>query len=220
MTAVTLAALAVVFGVPWLVIVLGVAAAVQPLIAGIGLAVWALAKRRHRPTEPADAEAAFLGARAAELAAGAPPRAALVAAASRDRELTLGRAARHAGAGVSGDRVSEELDAALPTHGRLAAAAWHLVATAGGPAASMFEMLAVRAADEAVLRRERRALTAQARASAAVVAGLPVILLVGMVATGRVRPATDPVLGVVVALGGGLQAAGLAVVWGMLRRSS
>ncbi|MDX1384833.1 MAG: type II secretion system F family protein, partial [Thermoanaerobaculia bacterium] len=159
-------------------------------------------------------------AMAAELAAGAPPRTALAAAASRDGDPALGRAARLAEAGMAVDLVSEELVVALPVNGRLAAAAWHLVATAGGPASAMFELLAVRAADEGSLRRERRALTAQARASAAVVAGLPIVLLLGMAATGRLRAGTDPALGLVVAVGLGLQAAGLAVVWTMLRRSS
>jgi len=220
-TTATVAAFALVLGVPLLAVLLGLAVAAQPVVAGAGITVWALDRRRRsRTSEVADAEAAFLAAMASELAAGAPPRAALVAAASPDGPLTLGRASRLAGAGLSGDRVSAELAVALPTHGRLVAAAWHLIATAGGPAARMFEMLAVRAADEGALQRERRALTAQARASAAVVGGLPLLLLIGMAATGRLTPAADPALGVIVALGLGLQAAGLAVVWGMLRRSA
>jgi Flp pilus assembly protein TadB len=84
----------------------------------------------------------------------------------------------------------------------------------------MFEILAVGAAEEGSLRRERRALTVQARASAAVVAGLPFLVLVGMAVTGRLGSSGDPALGLVLAVGIGLQAAGLAVVWGMLRRAA
>ena len=220
-TAVTLAALAFGAGAPAIVAVVGVAAVTHPMLAGIGIGVWALMLSRGRiGNESPDDEAAFLGGIAAELAAGAPPRSALVAAASRAPRLDVRRAVRLAGAGMDADRVAAELGAALPTHGRLTAAAWSLTASAGGPAAAMFEMLAVRAADEAALRRERRALTAQARASAAVVAGLPLLLLVGMALTGRFRPGSDPALGLVLAVGVGMQAAGLAVVWSMLRRVS
>jgi Flp pilus assembly protein TadB len=68
--------------------------------------------------------------------------------------------------------------------------------------------------------RERRALTAQARASAWVVAGLPVLLLAGMLVTGRLRPASDPALGLVIGVGVVLQALGVIVVWSMLRRAT
>jgi tight adherence protein B len=219
MTAVTIAALAFGAGAPAVVAIVGVAAVTHPVFAGVGIGAWALVRRRSRTVGLSpDDEAAFLGGMAAELAAGAPPRSALVAAASRAPRLDVRRAVRLAAAGMGADRVAAELGAALPTHGRLTAAAWSLTASAGGPAATMFEMLAVRAADEAALRRERRALTAQARASAAVVAGLPLLLLVGMAATGRLRPGSDPALGLLLVVGVSMQAAGLAVVWTMLRR--
>ena len=218
-TAVTLAALAFGAGAPAVVAIVGIAAVTHPALAGLGIGAWAVVRRRGRTGgESPDDEAAFLGGMAAELAAGAPPRSALVAAASRAPRLDVRRAVRLAAAGMGADRVAAELGAALPTHGRLTAAAWSLAASAGGPAAAMFEMLAVRAADEASLRRERRALTAQARASAAVVAGLPLLLLAGMAATGRLHPGSDPALGLLLAVGLGMQAAGLAVVWTMLRR--
>lgn len=221
LTAITVAALALAGGMPAGVVALGLVAVVQPMLAGIGIAAWAVRRRTSRsPAQSPDDEAAFLGGLASELAAGAPPRSALVAAASRAPRLELRPAARLAAAGMPADRVAPELAEALPTFGRLAAAAWHLAATVGGPTAAMFDILAVRAADDAALRRERRALAAQARASAAVVAGLPILVLVGMAATGRLSPASDPALGFIIALGIGLQFAGVAVVWTMLRRAS
>ena len=221
LTAIVAAALALGAGAPAGLAALGVVVVLHPLLAGVGIAVWAAWRRRKQSRRQSlDDEAAFLAGMAAELAAGAPPRAALVAAASRAPRLDLRPVARLAAAGMPADRVAPSLGHALPRNGRLAAAAWHLAATAGGPAAAMFDILAVRAADESAMRRERRALTVQARASAAVVAGLPILLLVGMAATGRLTPASDPALGFVVALGVGLQAAGVAVVWTMLRRTA
>lgn len=215
------AAIALLGGVPFAAVALGVAAVTHPALAGVAMAVWALRRRRERhPVRTPDDEAAFLGGLASELAAGAPPRFALVAAASRAPRLDLRPAARLAAAGMSADRVAPRLAEALPTFGRLSAAAWHMAATVGGPTATMFDILAVRASDEAALRRERRALTAQARASAAVVAGLPVLVLVGMAATGRLSPASDPALGLIVALGVGFQLVGVGVVWAMLQRAS
>ena len=220
LTILTTAALVIDAGVPVVIVVAGIGAAMYPLPALLAIGIWALAVRsRSRVGAAPDAEAAFLGGVAAELASGAPPRAALVSAAGRADGVDLRRAARLAAAGISPRQVSEALASALPVHGRLAGAAWHLVATVGGPAVSMFELLAVRAADEGSLRRERRALTAQARASAVVVGGLPVLVLIAMAASGRLTSGADPALGFLVALGVGLQAAGLSVVWVMLRRA-
>jgi Flp pilus assembly protein TadB len=111
------------------------------------------------------------------------------------------------------------LGSALPVNGRMTAAAWLLAAESGGPAAAVMQSLAVRAAREGELIRERRALTAQARASAWVVAGLPAVLLVGAVGSGRLDTTGDPALGFIVALGVGLQALGVVVVVAMVRRA-
>lgn len=221
LTVLVLAGVALGVGLPTGLVVVGLAAALQPVLAIVALAGWAVSERvRRRSDVPgADDAAAFLMGVAAELAAGSPPRASLVAAASRAPRLDLRSAVRLASAGMGSDRIAAELESCLPIHGRLAAAAWSLTATSGGPAASVFEVLAVRAAEEGSLIRERRVLTAQARASAWVVAGLPVLLLVGMLASGRLRIGSDPALTVVLVAGIGLQVLGVAVVWSMLRRA-
>jgi tight adherence protein B len=219
-TLAVLGALGLAGGVPFAAVGAGIVMAWQPVVGIVGLGVWAARSRQAGQSPGPDDEAAFLQGLAAELAAGSPPRAALVSAASRTPMLDLRHAVRFAAAGLDSERVAGALREALPTHGRLAAAAWTLNATAGGPAAALFEVLAVRAADDGALIRERRALTAQARASAWVVAGLPIVLLAGLFGTGRLSIASDPALGLVVAVGIALQAAGVAVVWMMLRRAT
>ena len=110
------------------------------------------------------------------------------------------------------------MQAALPGNGRLAAAAFRLASATGGRVAALFHTLAARAAETGRLSRERRALTAQARASAWVVGGMPVALLVLLAVTGRMGPLlADPAGVVVLAVGLGLEAAGVGVVWLMVR---
>ena len=106
--------------------------------------------------------------------------------------------------------------AALPVNGRLAAAAFRLAAVTGGRVAALFHTLAARAAEVGRLNRERRALTAQARASAWVVGGVPLALLAA--AGGRpggsgrllAEPAGVVVLAVRPGPGGGRGGGGLA----------
>ncbi len=109
------------------------------------------------------------------------------------------------------------LRSALYANGRIASASFVLAADSGGPAATVMQSLALRAARDGELQRERRSLTAQARASAWVVAGLPGVLLAGTIASGRLDSGGDALLGVIVAVGVGLQAAGVVVVAAMLR---
>ena len=202
--------------------VLGVAALAlwRPLWLLVAAALWAFVVRRRRRSGrpgPAD-EAGFLLGLAAELDAGASLRAAVAAASSRAPALELGRACRLAEAGLPAGDVGEALQAALPVNGRLAAAAFGLAAATGGRVASHFHTLAARAAEVGRLSRERRALTAQARASAWVVGGLPVALLSLLAATGRVGPLLSHPAGVMVlAVGLALEAAGVAAVWLMVR---
>jgi tight adherence protein B len=221
MVTLVLAALAIAAGIPGPLVALGWVAAAHPGLAFAGFGgyaglVWW--RQRRRRADPDD-EAAFLLALSAELTAGASLRSALVAAADRSPRLPLHGAARAAAAGLPAPAVAQALGAGLPVHGRMTAAAWMLAAESGGPAAAVMQSLAVRATREGELIRERRALTAQARASAWVVAGLPVVLLLGAVASGRLDATGDPALGFVVALGVALQAAGVAVVVVMVRRS-
>jgi len=213
-------ALALAAGAPLPVLGVAVLAMRQPLWLLAAAAVWAVvARRRSRRAGagPAD-EAGVLQGLAAELDAGASLRAAVPAAATRAPALDLSRACRLAEAGLPAAAVGEALQAAMPGNGRLAAAAFRLAASTGGRVAALFHTLAARAAEVGRLSRERRALTAQARASAWVVGGVPLALLVLLAATGRVGPLLSEPAGVfVLSVGLVLEAAGVAVVWLMVR---
>jgi tight adherence protein B len=201
-------------------VVVGVAALAfwRPLWLLAAAVLWAvLARQRRRRAGPGD-EADFLQGLAAELGAGAALRSAVVAAAARAPALDLGRACRLAGAGLPAGEVGEALEAALPVNGRLAAAGFRLASFTGGRAAGLFHSLAGRAFEVGRLERERRALTAQARASAWVVGGLPIALLAMLVVTGRAGALlSDPAGPVVLAVGLGLEALGVGIVWLMVR---
>jgi tight adherence protein B len=219
MVTAVLAALAVAGGMPLPLVGLGWLAMTHPggALGAIVLYVAVGASRRHRPGP--DDEATFLHSLSAELTAGNSLRSALVAAAEQNDRLDLQPAARAAAAGLPAATVARFLAGALPTNGRITAGTWLLAAESGGPAAAVMQSLALRAAREGELQRERRSLTAQARASAWVVAGLPAVLLLGAALSGRLDAGGDPALLAIVVVGVGLQALGVAVAVAMVRRA-
>jgi len=211
-------ALALASGAPPLVVAVAALAFWRPRWLLAAAALWAITARRRRRRAGPDDEADFLQGLAAELAAGAALRSAVVSAAGRAPALDLARACRLAGAGLSAEQVGGALQAALPVNGRLVGAAFRLASATGGRVAGLFQSLAGRAAEVGRLERERRALTSQARASAWVVGCLPLALLLGLAVTGRAGALlADPVGPVVLAVGLGLEAAGVGVVWLMVR---
>lgn len=216
-----LLALGLLTGLPLVLVLLGWLVSAHPAMALAGIGGYAASTgwRRRRGRAGPDDEAAFLLALSAELTAGASLRTSLASAGGRCDRLPLHGACRAAAAGLPAPAVARMLGEALAVNGRIAAAAWLLAAESGGPAAAVMQSLAVRSAREGELIRERRALTAQARASAWVVAGLPLLVLAGSLLSGRLDLAGDPALGFVVALGLALQIAGIAVVVAMVRRS-
>jgi tight adherence protein B len=212
-------ALALAGGAPLPVLGMALLAMWQPWLLLAAAALWAVvARRRGRRARPGPGdEAAFLQGLAAELAAGASLRGALPAAATRAPALDLTRACRLAEAGAPAAEVGGTLAAALPVNGRLAAAAFRLASSTGGRVAALFESLAARAVELGRLSRERRALTAQARASAWVVGGAPVALLGLLAAAGRLGPLlADPAGRAVLVAGLALESLGVGVVWLMV----
>ncbi len=213
-------ALALAAGAPLPALGVAVLAMWQPLWLLAAAAVWAVParlRRRRGGAGPAD-EAGFLQGLASELDAGASLRAAVTAAATRVPALDFSHACRLAAAGLPAEEVGEALQSALPGNGRLVAAAFRLASATGGRVAALFHTLAARAAEVGRLNRERRALTAQARASAWVVGGVPVALLVLLAVSGRLGSLLSHPAGVMVlAAGLALEAAGVAVVWVMVR---
>lgn len=210
-------------GAPVPVVVALWLALVRPVWFLAGTAGWAGWHRwrllRRRAAGP-DAEAAVLRAMAGELAAGASLRAAVAAAAGSAEGIDLSRAARLAAAGRPMGEVAAALEAALPVNGRRAAAALHLAGRTGAAPRRVLERLAGQAADLGALARERRAMTAQARLSAAVVGGAPLALLGVLAATGRIGGlAGDPAGRVMLGVGLVLLVGGIGVVAAMVARA-
>lgn len=163
-----------------------------------------------------DHEAEVLQALAADLHGGSSPRGALRRAMSTRPSLTAVRVIRSADFGLGGSQLARELAAVLPTNGRLAGAAFAVADATGAPLAPIAHLLARRAADRGRLLREHRAATAQVRLTAWVIAGLPVLLLVGLGVSGRLEGAW---LGPIAVIGMGLQVAGITIVMFLMRRS-
>lgn len=218
-----------------MVIVLGLAAglvigAPLPVLAALGLAawqpVWTLAALvvwavvGGRESQPdGDHEAAYLQAVAGELRAGSTLRHALCVAAPASAALPLRRAVRLAAAGQPLEEVAVELAGALPRLGRLTASSVRTVGVTGGRAADVFDGLALLATEEMDLVRERRAATAQARFSALIVGGIPVVYLGYAVLTGRLAGlvTAGPVGVVLLGAGIGLLGGGIVTMWMTLR---
>jgi Flp pilus assembly protein TadB len=109
----------------------------------------------------------------------------------------------------------------LPGVGPVAAGAIRIAGESGGTVADSFEAIALLASDEQELRDERKAATAQVRASALVISVLPVVLLTGLMASGRldlIGSGGSLVFGLMV---GGLLliVVGLLSIWRTVRRA-
>jgi len=187
----------------------------------VAAALWAFynARRRNqlRRRLPAE-EADFLRGMSGEVDAGASIRQAVIAAADRAPTLDLAATVHVAAAGRPAVEVADRMRTALPLNGRVAAAAYQLVADTGGRASAVFAGLAVRASDAGDIERERRALTAQTRFSAWLVGGLPAAVTVALALTGR-GPGLHGAGAVVSALGVSLIVVGGLMVWLMVRNS-
>ena len=219
-----------------MVIVLGLAAglvigAPLPALAAVGLAawqpVWALGAVlawialtiRPGGSGTAEVEAGYLQAVGSELRAGSSLRYALSVASPQASGLDLERAVRLATSGQPLDTVAVELGRALPRLGPLAASAVRTAGFTGGKAAEVFDGLALLATEEISLVRERRAATAQARFSAWIVGGIPLVYLLYAGFTGRlaVLQTAGPIGVVLLTVGLLLLMAGIVAIWVMLR---
>jgi Flp pilus assembly protein TadB len=212
----TLLAAAVLGGVPWQLVVLMTIGVVRPAYGAVVLLVLVLspAMQRRRAAPPGSDEARYHAAAAAELRSGASLRLALAEASMRVPELALYDVARRIRTGVPVGAIAPEMARRMSTTGSLVGPALVVAGEAGGSAAHVFDRLAVRAADEGAAHRERHIATAQARLSAWVVGGLPLVAVAFAASTGRIAALlrVGTVGAVVLAVGLGLLAAGLAAV--------
>jgi tight adherence protein B len=219
LTACALAA-ALVAGVPWpIVAIMGLGSLAPWPAAAVVTCAAGHALRSRRGRAGAADEAALLGAVAAEMRGGASLRTALATAASAVPGLDLAPVVRLAEAGAPVEEMAGEIAGLLPGRGRSAAAALSVAGVAGGRAAVVFERLAADAWAEVESGRTHAALTAQARLSAWVVGGLPIVAVAALAATGRLGlvVASGPAGIAVMALGLALELAGIAAVVLMLR---
>ena len=167
-------------------------------------------QRRSAPDE-----VRFLAAVVAALRAGHTVRAAIATAAGDEPQLDS--AARVALAGAPMPQLGKEL-AVLPTNGQRIGSALQVLETTGGKAGAVFERLLDRAVMEADLDRQRRALTAQARAAAAVVGSLPIVVFAATRGAPLASLARAGGIGLGIAVAAvALQAVGLFTVWRLAR---
>lgn len=178
-------------------------------------------KRPMTSLQRTNAEARFLAALASELRAGATLRGALTSAVERAPELNLAGLVRLSAAGMPIADLAAEIRERLTSYGLPAASALRVAGETGGRTAAMFESLAQVAAEDRALHRELRAATAQAKVSALIVGGLPVLFLMWQVVSGRiVQLASTPIGAGILAVGLGLLAVGALTVVVMLRKAT
>jgi Flp pilus assembly protein TadB len=214
-------AVGVVAGAPPLLLLIMATVVFRPWWFLVGVAAWAGYQHLRRLRSRPDDEAQFLLGLASELRAGASLRSALSEASARVPELDLKGPVRRAVAGRPMAEVAGSLTAALPVNGRLASAAVTIASATGAGGAGMFTDLALRATRHADLGRERRALTAQARLTALLIGLAPLAVLGLMAVTGRLDSISRAggIGPLVLAAGLCLEVAGIAVVWGLIRKA-
>ncbi|NNC74008.1 MAG: hypothetical protein HKN93_00720 [Acidimicrobiia bacterium] len=205
----------------WSVVVAGVlVAAPVPVvaIATCGWAVWSW-RRRARSADASDVAVLAAGI-ASELRSGQSMLSALESASHRVPAVDLLRPLRLASVGRSSSQVAAALEAAVPAMGGEFAAAYRLGAESGARSSAVFGRLAVAAGDAVELGRDVRVSSAQARASAVVVALAPVVLIGVMGATGMLTPlwATGGIGIGLAAVGVSLISMGIGAVWWLSRR--
>ena len=159
---------------------------------------------------------------AGELRAGQGVRAAIAEAGQRSTRLNFRSVRRLVASGASLDRISDALSEAMPVHGALTAAALRVADRTGGRVAEVFDAAAALALEEDELRQERRAATAQARTSAVVVVGIPVLVIVYRILSGDLARSmsASPVSAFLTLSGITLLGLGIAVMLILIKRAT
>ncbi len=168
--------------------------------------------RMSRPVDRRSAGVMLLVRLSAQLRAGSTLRMAIGEVAANDPDLAS--AARLAAAGRPMGQVVEAMGPGLGRFARLTGASIRMAAVSGGALAPVIEQLVVQAMALDDLQRERRSAMAPGMLQAAVVGGVPVVLLVSMVVSGRFVDlvATGPFHASAALLGAVLTIGGVALV--------
>lgn len=177
---------ALIAGMDWRLAALVATAILHPLLVAVLLMGLVLvdAQRGRKQREGCSEEAHVLLGIAGELRAGQGVRAAIAEAGQRSSRLDFHAVRRLVASGASLERISEAVREAMPAHGALTAAALRVADRTGGRVAEVFDSAAALALEEEELGQERKAATAQAKTSAVVVVGIPVMVILYRVLSG------------------------------------
>ena len=215
---------ALVSGMDWRLVTLVGIAILQPwlVIALLVMLVLVEARRVRRQGSGCSEEAQVLLGVAGELRAGLGVRSAMAAAGQRSSRLDFRPVRRLVASGASLERISQAVTEAMPVHGSLASAALRVADRTGGRVADVFDSAAALALEEDELRQERRAATAQARTSAVVVVGIPVLVVIYRILSGDLsRSLSANALSTLLTVAGiTLLSLGVAVMLVLIKRAS
>jgi tight adherence protein B len=208
--------LVIVSGAPLVFVLVIMIGLIHPWIGLV--AIWALHLSKREQPSRWSVDVRFSRGVADELRGGSSLRQALAVAAEEINEGGLARACR---SGRPYDELASGVEACLSIIGPAAGAAIRIAGDSGGRVADAFEAIALLADDEQELRNERRVASAQARASALIIAALPALLLALLVGTGRVDVLLSggPLAVGLMTVGFVLITVGLLAIWQMVRRA-
>lgn len=219
MTVMMAVAIAVICGVPPVVIATHAAAwwAPWPALAVVGVA--AVGGVRARAGGPGPGVMALV-AMSSELRAGQSLRMAVVAAASGDNGLQ--RARRLALAGAPIRELAQAVARETGPNQELVEAVFAVAARTGAATAEVFEELTAQALALDDLRRERRAAAAPMILQGAIVGGVPMVVLFSMLASGSLGRALREggIEAAMVVAGSVLVAAGIAITAIVVKRAA
>ena len=211
-------------GLDWRLAALLAAALVQPWLVAVLLMVLVLvdARRVRLQKGGCSEEAHVLLGVAGELRAGQGVRVAIAEAGQRSPRLNFHAVRRLVASGASLERIAAAVSAAMPIHGALTAAALRVADRTGGRVAEVFDSAAALALEEDELRQERRAATAQARTSAVIVVGIPVLVIVYRILSGDLARslAASPISAFLTVSGVMLLGLGIGVILLLIKRAT
>lgn len=218
---VVLSGLALIVGVPSVLVVAGLAASYLPTIATVAVVVVTLTavavRERRKRVDTTRDEGALLRQLAGRIIAGATIRSAIA-----DPTVTAVPASgrRLAAVGMPMSDVGLALSGALPVNGRSFRAICSFSEHTGAAVANALTVLAERSDAATEMARHRRVSLAQAKMSATVVGIVPIVASVALIALKGVPGPGGAVVVVPMAIGLTLQLVGTVIVFNVASRAS
>jgi Flp pilus assembly protein TadB len=211
-------------GMDWRLASLLVTAILQPwLVAALLMGLVLVDTRRvKRQRGGCSEEAHVLLGVASELRSGQGIRSAIAEAGRRTSRLDFRSVRRLVASGAPLERISDAVATAMPIHGALAAAALRVADRTGGRVAEVFDSAAALALEEDELHQERRAATAAGRASAVIVVGIPVLVVLYRMLSGDLARnlSASPISAFLTIFGVTLLSLGIVVMMVLIKRAT